>query len=1595
MESRNEPGRHRLCWAVLMSIGMTCGAVLQAAQPLRSIGVARVDITPDYPVRLNGFGGRRAESEGVRQHLWAKALAVGTDDEGPAVLITVDTLGIPADIVQGLAKTLKEKASVPIDRLTVTATHTHSAPMLTNVTPTLFGMSIPAEHQAHIDRYTAEFSEKLERLALAALKDRRPARLEWGVGRAGFAANRRTKGGPVDHDLPVLVVRNPDDTVRAIYVNYACHAVTLSDNQVNGDWPGYAQEHIEQAHPGATALISAGCGADADPNSGVTGGKFEIASQQGLEIAAEVERMLKAGLQPVTGDLKVQYEVIDLPFDKPPAREEFEQLAKRTDATGYHARVQLARLDRNEALRKKISYPVQTWAFGDSLAMVFLPGEVVVDYSTRLKRELDRARLWVNAYANDAPCYIPSERVLKEGGYEGGLAMVYYDQPTRLAPGLEQLIVDSVRRQLDSGFLSVASRDRTPGAPRLTPQQSLATIRTKPGLTVELVAAEPLVVSPVAVEFGPDGRLWVAEMYDYPEGIDGQYKPGGRVRVLESTNEDGKFDKATVFLDGVPFPTGVTVWRKGLLVCSAPDILYAEDTDGDGRADLVKKLYSGFGDLNYQGRVNSLEIGLDGWLYGSCGAYGGRISRFTGGEPLALGDRDFRIKPDSGEIEPATGRTLQGRPRDDWGNWFGNDSGTLCRHYPFPDHYLRRNPYFVPPQSAVFVPSGPDPSRLYPLSQGLQLFKLSGPSGRPTGACGLGLYRDTVLGEGFQGDAFICEPVNLLVHRMRLVPKGTTFEGPRADDEQDSEFLASTDGWFRPVQARTGPDGALWIVDMHRYVIEHPRWIPPEDVARLDVRAGHDMGRLFRVRAADRPQRPWPRLDRLDAKGLVAALDSDNGWQRDMAMQMLLWKNDKTVAPLLERLAASHERPATRLQALCTLEGLGAISVATLRAKINDSHPGVRRHALRISERFLADEPALGPELLKRLDDDPQVRLQLACTLGEWRDPRAAKALAALAVASDDPYQQAAVLSSLRPDNVAEVVAETLRLRPRGSPAGSFLPKLLGTAAPLSDPAALPGLLEQIVPRGSGKIAPWQWTAMADMVEALERRGESIGEQPRGTAQHELVRWMVEARRVAEDDQADPPLRLAALSLIGHSAAARDADLATLEKLLAPQQSAAMQQAAATALGRIADRRAVELVLANWKGHSPALKSRLLDLLFTRRDGLAPLLEKVAEGEIPVNDFDATRRQRLLEHREASIRLQAIKLFAGASDPDRAKVISQYKSALELPGARARGKVVFAQTCTVCHRLEEVGHTIGPDLAALAKKSPQALLQEILDPSRNLDNRYAVYTALTKSGRTFSGLLATESAASITLLGQESKQEVLLRVDLDELIGTGKSLMPEGLERDLSPQNLADLLAYLTSSGPVAKAIAGNQPAVVKPVEGALALSAARASIFGNQIAFEEPLGNIGFWHGSGDHVVWSVELPTAAEFDVWFDWACDDASAGNAWLLSGASPALRGTVESTGGWNQYRQKKVGTVGLDAGAQRIKLAPEGNALRGALLDLRAVLLVPKGSVPKVPNEAAAVGVPAADSPDPSGPCMRCCGRTSERPSCSGRLRRER
>lgn len=429
---------------------LTAGAADAGGSPY-AVGAASVDVTPQGPIRLSGYAVRKTETETVNQRLFAKALALAARGEPPAVVVTVDNCGVPKEIRDRVAANLTRKKGLANERFAICSTHTHSAPLLAGSIPNMFAEPVPEEQMARVQRYTDVLAEKIEQAALAALEAMKPGQLYWGQGSANFAANRRTKGGPVDHDLPVLVARDASGQIKAVLANYACHCTTVGGdfNQLHGDWAGVAGETIQKNHPGAVALVAIGCGADSNPDPR---GLLDQARQHGEDVAREVERLVAGKLQAVSGRLECRAREIELPFEKLPTREQWEERAKQPGIVGYHAQQNLKKLDAGQRLPETLPYFISAWNFGQDLAMVFLPGEVVVDYALRLKKELDGRRLWMNAYANDVPCYIPSERILREGGYEAESSLWYYGRPARLAPATEGMIVATVKALVPKEF---------------------------------------------------------------------------------------------------------------------------------------------------------------------------------------------------------------------------------------------------------------------------------------------------------------------------------------------------------------------------------------------------------------------------------------------------------------------------------------------------------------------------------------------------------------------------------------------------------------------------------------------------------------------------------------------------------------------------------------------------------------------------------------------------------------------------------------------------------------------------------------------------------------------------------------------------------------------------------------------------------------------------------------------------------------------------------------------------------------------------------------------------------------------------------------
>lgn len=425
-------------------------------------GVAKTIITPDTYMAMSGYGGRDNPADGKLTDLWAKAAALEDANGNRGVIITLDLVGIDRTLSQAICNSLRERYGLERAQIAICTSHTHTGPVVGMNLGPLHYLIQTDEQRVLIDEYAVTLQSKVVAVVGEALADMGPSQLTWGSGHATFAVNRRenkpydkapewrTAGklkGPIDHDVPVLAIHGEGGQLRGVVFGYACHSTTLSSNQWSGDYPGYAQIELESLHPGCVAMFWAGCGADQNPLPRST---VELAHHYGRRLADAVDSvLLTSQLLPVAETLATSYAEIDLPLAELPTKEQIEADTQSTNRyTVARAKMFLEQLASGKPLSPTYPYPVQTWRMGDDVQFVTLGGEVVVDYAVRLKAELSGPKTWVAGYANDVMAYIPSRRVLTEGGYEGGGAMVYYGLPTVWAPEVENAIVAEVHKQL-------------------------------------------------------------------------------------------------------------------------------------------------------------------------------------------------------------------------------------------------------------------------------------------------------------------------------------------------------------------------------------------------------------------------------------------------------------------------------------------------------------------------------------------------------------------------------------------------------------------------------------------------------------------------------------------------------------------------------------------------------------------------------------------------------------------------------------------------------------------------------------------------------------------------------------------------------------------------------------------------------------------------------------------------------------------------------------------------------------------------------------------------------------------------------------------
>ncbi|MES1213820.1 MAG: PVC-type heme-binding CxxCH protein, partial [Singulisphaera sp.] len=916
---------------------------------------------------------------------------------------------------------------------------------------------------------------------------------------------------------------------------------------------------------------------------------------------------------------------------------------------------------------------------------------------------------------------------------------------------------------------------------------------------------------------------YVAENRGYPLGAAEGEPPLGKIARLSDTDGDGQYDRRTDFATGLTFPNGVMPWGDGLIVTCAPEILFLRDTDGDGQAEERTVWFTGFSTTgSTQLRVSHPTLGLDNWIYVTSGLSGGNVTCPAHAERPALkfGRTDFRFRPDLSEYETCDGGGQYGLCFDDAGHRFICYNRVQVQHVVLESRSLRRNPHLAFSETVQNCPTDLAPEPLKGHGQGARLFPISANvttadshAGTFTAACGVFVWRGGSLPAMFSGGAFSCDPTGNLVHFDALKPHGATFTAEPV--LAGREFLASPDNWFRPVFLASGPDEALYICDMYRKTIEHPDYLPVEIRKRTDFESGRGMGRIWRVvNEATSPRELAARREAVKqaatgAGSKVELLKSDGAWARDLGHRLLLTEEPAQRTDLLTLIDEASLSSPTKSHLLSLLAARGQLSDPLLANSMQDVSPAVREQAIVRAESRLASSPVLSEAAIALAhDDDPHVRLQAALALGQVKNEKAVSALATLALRdADDRWTRAAVLSSIAGREVA-ILDELLKPAVIDSAGANALYTELGRLLGASQEAgALPTLLARVLNSGSdvARRAP----LLSGIGESLRSRGEIAAGSPvlpfvlRGDTPElaktraQLFALIDSALALAQDDRRDSAARETAVAVLAQSGF-ETAGTALLA-LVDPQQPAALQSAALRALRGMSDPQisAALLDADRFAAYSPTVREEVLAAILGNKAHWPGLFGAMESGAVPTSALDTLRRKQFLDSRDSAVRARATRLFGQVANQDRGRIYEDFKSVIALAPQAENGHAVFRKHCANCHRLDREGFAVGPDLFGIRNQPKEAILLHILIPEQEITQGFAAYTIETKDGRILTGLLASETATSVTLRQPLGKEEAVLRSDIERLSASKLSLMPQELEKLMSRQELADLLSYL------------------------------------------------------------------------------------------------------------------------------------------------------------------------------------------------------
>ncbi len=967
------------------------------------------------------------------------------------------------------------------------------------------------------------------------------------------------------------------------------------------------------------------------------------------------------------------------------------------------------------------------------------------------------------------------------------------------------------------------------------PEDALSTFELEPGFKIELLAAEPLISDPVDMEIDEYGRLYVVEMHGYPLDKSGS----GIIKLLEDTNGDGRMDKVTVFADGLTLPNSIMRWKKGILITDAPNVLYFEDTNGDGKADIKDTLLTGFALSNPQHNLNSPVLGMDNWIYlGHEGAVATQTYQkefgdqgteiYYPGQPdtprlakNAIG-RSVRFRPDQHLLETTSSNTQFGHSFDQWGHHFLVNNSNHIFQEVMAANYLKRSPTLVVTDATQSNSDHGNAAEVFPITKNPE-HQLLTDIGVITSACGLTEYLGGAFPAPFENASFVAEPVSNLVHVDKLSEKGASFIASRI--HPNKEFLASTDAWFRPVNMYVGPDGALYVVDYYREIIEHPEWMGEEVVKSGKLYNGHEMGRIYRITPTNAKAADWTKGLKFgddSSEQLVEQLSNPNIWWRLNAQRLLVDRKDKVSLPALEKMAQNTNSALGRIHALWTLEGLGELKPQLAELALTDSTPGVRENAIKLAELHLTGAPNLSKALLSLQDDkDPKVRFQLLCTLGSVNSPEALKVRNKLLFRDiNEQWVQVAALSgsSAETEALLKVVLDSFH---KEIPAYLSLVQRLGA---MIGGSSKPGAVHNMVLKATApNEGEWQAPLLEGLAQGFKTQKKPIaynGDQAilvktffdntsasirnaslnllkvLGIPNEALKNGAIKkaASRIADERQAEEK-RVEAINFLSLGNPAPYTDI--LKTLIAPREQSSVQIASLRALSAVPDTTVSVFLLQQWNNLTPDIQNAAMGTFLVNDDRIAMLLNAIEAGKVQPTSVGWQRSVRLMAQSNLKLREKARRLLT-KTDEEKEKVNKEYQSALSLKGNVSKGKNVYVKNCSMCHQVRgAMGISFGPDLGTIHNWSTEAIMANILAPDLSISSGYDLWEVELKSGDTFQGIIESETATAVKLKNSVLEERTINRTDIKALKALNMSSMTSGLEKQINQQEMADLLTFL------------------------------------------------------------------------------------------------------------------------------------------------------------------------------------------------------